>query len=91
MAAAGVTPPASLDAQLPGFSKALLGARLEEKYLCSACKNVLRRPFQAQCGHRYCSRCLAGILRCVCPWRFPTPCSPSVCPAEPLQSCSCFP
>lgn len=62
MAAASVTPPASLDAQLPGFSKALLGARLEEKYLCSACRNVLRRPFQAQCGHRYCSRCLAGIL-----------------------------
>ncbi|XP_055988963.1 TNF receptor-associated factor 2 isoform X2 [Sorex fumeus] len=62
MAVASVTPPASLDAQLPGFSKALLGTRLEEKYLCSACGNVLRRPFQAQCGHRYCSHCLASIL-----------------------------
>ncbi|XP_004613304.1 TNF receptor-associated factor 2 isoform X2 [Sorex araneus] len=62
MAVASVTPPASLDAQLPGFSKALLDARLEEKYLCSACRNVLRRPFQAQCGHRYCSHCLASIL-----------------------------
>lgn len=63
MAAAGVTPPGSLDLLQPGFSKALLGATLEDKYLCSACKNVLRRPFQAQCGHRYCSCCLASILR----------------------------
>lgn len=62
MAAAGVTPPGSLDLLQPGFSKALLGATLEDKYLCSACKNVLRRPFQAQCGHRYCSCCLASIL-----------------------------
>ncbi|XP_074218790.1 TNF receptor-associated factor 2 isoform X2 [Camelus bactrianus] len=62
MAAASVTPPGSLDLLQPGFSKALLGTRLEDKYLCSACKNVLRRPFQAQCGHRYCSCCLTSIL-----------------------------
>lgn len=63
MAAASVTPPGSLDVLQPGFSKNLLGTRLEDKYLCSACKNVLRRPFQAQCGHRYCSFCLSSILR----------------------------
>lgn len=63
MAAASVTPPGSLDVLQPGFSKTLLGTKLEDKYLCSACKNVLRRPFQAQCGHRYCSFCLSGILR----------------------------
>ncbi|XP_016042932.1 TNF receptor-associated factor 2 isoform X1 [Erinaceus europaeus] len=62
MAAASVSPPGSLDLLQPGFSKALLGTRLEDKYLCSACKNVLRRPFQAQCGHRYCSHCLTSIL-----------------------------
>ncbi|KAM7093070.1 TNF receptor-associated factor 2 isoform 2-T2 [Molossus nigricans] len=62
MAAASVTPPGSLDVLQPGFSKTLLGTKLEDKYLCSACKNVLRRPFQAQCGHRYCSFCLSGIL-----------------------------
>ncbi|XP_058158736.1 TNF receptor-associated factor 2 [Dasypus novemcinctus] len=62
MAAAGVTPPSSLDLLQPGFSRTLLGTKLEDKYLCSACKNVLRRPFQAQCGHRYCSSCLASIL-----------------------------
>lgn len=62
MAAASVTPPGSLDLLQPGFSKALLGIQLEDKYLCSACKNVLRRPFQAQCGHRYCSHCLNSIL-----------------------------
>ncbi|XP_064146786.1 TNF receptor-associated factor 2 isoform X6 [Loxodonta africana] len=62
MAAASVTPPGSLDLLQPGFSRTLLGAKLEDKYLCSACGNVLRRPVQAQCGHRYCSYCLASIL-----------------------------
>ncbi|XP_037653370.1 TNF receptor-associated factor 2 isoform X2 [Choloepus didactylus] len=62
MAAAGVSPPSSLDLLQPGFSRTLLGTKLEDKYLCSACRNVLRRPFQAQCGHRYCSSCLAAIL-----------------------------
>ncbi|KAM5299086.1 TNF receptor-associated factor 2 isoform 2-T2 [Ctenodactylus gundi] len=62
MAAASVTPPGSLDLLQPGFSKTLLGTKLEAKYLCSACRNVLRRPFQAQCGHRYCSYCLGSIL-----------------------------
>uniref|UniRef100_A0A452VEZ9 TNF receptor-associated factor n=1 Tax=Ursus maritimus TaxID=29073 RepID=A0A452VEZ9_URSMA len=62
MAAASVTPPGSLDLLQPGFSKTLLGTKPEDKYLCSACKNVLRRPFQAQCGHRYCSYCLTSIL-----------------------------
>lgn len=63
MAAASATPPSSLDLPQPGFSKTLLGTKLEDKYLCSACRNVLRRPFQAQCGHRYCSFCLSSILR----------------------------
>ncbi|XP_013362093.1 PREDICTED: TNF receptor-associated factor 2 isoform X1 [Chinchilla lanigera] len=62
MAAASVTPLGSLDLLQPGFSKTLLGTKLEAKYLCSACRNVLRRPFQAQCGHRYCSFCLSSIL-----------------------------
>ncbi|KAJ8797565.1 hypothetical protein J1605_017297 [Eschrichtius robustus] len=63
MAAASATPPGSLDLLQPGFSTTLLGTKLEDKYLCSACRNVLRRPFQAQCGHRYCSFCLSSILR----------------------------
>nr|XP_012639981.1 TNF receptor-associated factor 2 isoform X1 [Microcebus murinus] len=62
MAAASMSPPSSLDLLQPGFSKSLLGTKLEAKYLCSACRNVLRRPFQAQCGHRYCSFCLTTIL-----------------------------
>ncbi|XP_063289059.1 TNF receptor-associated factor 2 [Pelobates fuscus] len=56
------TPPASLDVSQPGFKKEILGTKLEVKYLCSDCKNILRRPFQAQCGHRYCSHCLRKIL-----------------------------
>ncbi|XP_037347886.1 TNF receptor-associated factor 2 [Talpa occidentalis] len=62
MAAASATPPGSLGPLQPGFSRALLGTPPEDKYLCSACRNVLRRPVQAQCGHRYCSHCLSSIL-----------------------------
>ena len=63
MAAANSTPPGSLDLSQPGFAKEILGTKLEVKYLCSDCRNILRRPFQAQCGHRYCSYCLKKIIR----------------------------
>lgn len=56
------SPPGSLDLNQPGFKKEILGTKLEVKYLCSECKNILRRPFQAQCGHRYCSHCLRKIV-----------------------------
>ncbi|KAM4663166.1 TNF receptor-associated factor 2 [Discoglossus pictus] len=62
MAAASLTPPGSLDPNKPGFPKEILGTKLEVKYLCSDCKNILRRPFQVQCGHRFCSYCLKKIL-----------------------------
>ncbi|KAJ6633663.1 hypothetical protein lerEdw1_014333 [Lerista edwardsae] len=62
MAAANSTPPGSLDVNQPGFPKQILGTELEVKYLCSECRNILRRPFQAQCGHRYCSYCLKKII-----------------------------
>uniref|UniRef100_A0A8D3DM11 TNF receptor-associated factor n=1 Tax=Scophthalmus maximus TaxID=52904 RepID=A0A8D3DM11_SCOMX len=41
----------------PGFPKKILGNKLEDKHLCNCCHNILRRPFQAQCGHRFCSYC----------------------------------
>ncbi|XP_071981507.1 TNF receptor-associated factor 2 [Engystomops pustulosus] len=65
MASAAVSissPPGSLDSNQPGFNKEILGTKLEVKYLCSDCKNILRRPFQAQCGHRYCSYCLRKLI-----------------------------
>ncbi|XP_063172601.1 TNF receptor-associated factor 2 isoform X2 [Candoia aspera] len=62
MASANSTPPGSLDVNQPGFPKEILGTELVGKYLCSECRNILRRPFQAQCGHRYCSYCLKKIL-----------------------------
>uniref|UniRef100_A0A8C5QNV2 TNF receptor-associated factor n=1 Tax=Leptobrachium leishanense TaxID=445787 RepID=A0A8C5QNV2_9ANUR len=61
-AASTCTPPISLDVNQPGFKREILGTKLEVKYLCSDCKNILRRPFQAQCGHRYCTYCLRKIL-----------------------------
>ncbi|XP_032993440.1 TNF receptor-associated factor 2 [Lacerta agilis] len=62
MAAGSCTPPGSLDAARPGFPKEILRAELEGKYLCSECEDLLRRPFQAQCGHRYCSYCLKNLI-----------------------------
>lgn len=56
------SPPGSLEINQSGFKKEILGAKLEVKYLCSECKNILRRPFQAQCGHRYCSHCLRKLV-----------------------------
>lgn len=63
MAAANLTPPSSLEVNKLGFPKEILGTELEGKYLCTECGNILRRPFQAQCGHRYCSSCLKKIIR----------------------------
>ncbi|NWU27417.1 TRAF2 factor, partial [Dyaphorophyia castanea] len=34
-----------------------------QKYLCSNCNNILKKALQTLCGHRYCSACLAWILR----------------------------
>ncbi|XP_060613294.2 TNF receptor-associated factor 2 isoform X2 [Anolis sagrei] len=59
---ANVTPPGSLDEDQVGFPKEILGTELEGKYLCSECGNILRRPFQAQCGHRYCASCLQRLI-----------------------------
>ncbi|NXC37099.1 TRAF2 factor, partial [Campylorhamphus procurvoides] len=33
------------------------------KYLCSNCNNILKKALQTLCGHRYCSACLAWIVR----------------------------
>nr|XP_041575562.1 TNF receptor-associated factor 1 isoform X3 [Taeniopygia guttata] len=33
------------------------------KFLCSNCNNILKKALQTLCGHRYCSACLAWILR----------------------------
>ncbi|NWQ60018.1 TRAF2 factor, partial [Neopipo cinnamomea] len=34
-----------------------------QKYLCSNCNNILKKALQTLCGHRYCSACLAWIVR----------------------------
>ncbi|XP_069465869.1 TNF receptor-associated factor 2 isoform X4 [Ambystoma mexicanum] len=62
MAAANPLPPGSLNSNKPGFAKEILGTVLEGKYICSDCRNILRKPYQAQCGHRYCSYCLKRLI-----------------------------
>ncbi|MBN3287476.1 TRAF2 factor, partial [Polyodon spathula] len=59
----------SLDSSLPGFILTILGTSLEPKYLCRECSRILRKPVQAQCGHRFCSFCYnkltsSGPQRC---------------------------
>ncbi|XP_077478995.1 TNF receptor-associated factor 2-like isoform X2 [Stigmatopora argus] len=57
MAAQDPSPPSSMESNKPGYPKKILGNKLEDKHLCKCCHNILRRPFQAQCGHRFCSYC----------------------------------
>ncbi|KAG5272965.1 hypothetical protein AALO_G00171220 [Alosa alosa] len=57
MATQEPSPPSSMESNKPGFPKKILANTLEDKHLCNCCHNILRRPFQAQCGHRFCSYC----------------------------------
>ncbi|XP_075903184.1 TNF receptor-associated factor 2 isoform X2 [Nelusetta ayraudi] len=57
MAAHEPSPPSSLEGNKPGFSKKILANSHEIKHLCNSCQKILRRPLQAQCGHRFCSFC----------------------------------
>ncbi|XP_060927989.1 TNF receptor-associated factor 2-like [Limanda limanda] len=62
MAAQEPSPPSSLEGVRPGFPKKILANSLEDKHLCNSCHKVLRRPLQAQCGHRFCSFCFNKIV-----------------------------
>ncbi|KAF3701997.1 TNF receptor-associated factor 2 [Channa argus] len=42
---------------LPGIPLSVLSVPMENKYKCQQCLQVLRRPVQAQCGHRFCVHC----------------------------------
>uniref|UniRef100_A0A6Q2Y638 TNF receptor-associated factor n=1 Tax=Esox lucius TaxID=8010 RepID=A0A6Q2Y638_ESOLU len=57
------SPPSSMESNKPGFPKKILANKLEDKHLCNCCQNLLRRPFQAQCGHRFCSYCFNRTVR----------------------------
>ncbi|KAK6313392.1 hypothetical protein J4Q44_G00167390 [Coregonus suidteri] len=62
MAAQEPSPPSSLEGNKPGFPKKILANNLEEKHLCNYCLKILRRPLQAQCGHRFCLFCFNKIV-----------------------------
>ncbi|KAF7641890.1 hypothetical protein LDENG_00269240 [Lucifuga dentata] len=62
MAAQEPSPPSSLEGNKPGFPKKILANNLEDKHLCNSCQKILRRPLQAQCGHRFCSFCFNKIV-----------------------------
>ncbi|XP_067825861.1 TNF receptor-associated factor 1 [Heptranchias perlo] len=50
--------------ELPsGFPQNICDDVPEEKYLCSFCKNVLKKAYQTLCGHRYCWACVEWIVK----------------------------
>ncbi|KAM8872716.1 TNF receptor-associated factor 2 isoform 1-T2 [Synchiropus picturatus] len=54
---------------LPGINPLVLSVQMENKYKCQQCLQVLRKPVQAQCGHRFCVHCFrlltsAGPIPC---------------------------
>ncbi|KAM9735132.1 TNF receptor-associated factor 2 isoform 1-T3 [Menidia menidia] len=53
----------SLDCQssLPGIPLSVLSVPMENKYKCQQCLQVLRKPVQAQCGHRFCVHCFKQL------------------------------
>ncbi|KAM3599122.1 uncharacterized protein V6R79_000390 [Siganus canaliculatus] len=53
----------SLDcpASLPGIPLSVLSVPMENKYKCQQCQQVLRKPVQAQCGHRFCVHCFKQL------------------------------
>lgn len=77
--------PSSLDSTLPGISRDVLSVSMEPKYQCQQCKEILRKPYQAQCGHRFCVFCFKQLTRYPgllphalhsfppSPWKFPNP------------------
>lgn len=77
--------PSSLDSTLPGICRDVLSVSMESKYQCQQCKEILRKPYQAQCGHRFCVFCFKQLTRYPgllphalhyfppTPWKFPNP------------------
>uniref|UniRef100_H3C931 TNF receptor-associated factor n=1 Tax=Tetraodon nigroviridis TaxID=99883 RepID=H3C931_TETNG len=46
---------------LPGIPLSVLSVPMENKYKCQQCLQVLRKPVQAQCGHRFCVHCFREL------------------------------
>ncbi|XP_075942829.1 TNF receptor-associated factor 2 [Anarhichas minor] len=49
---------------LPGIPLSVLSVPMENKYKCQQCLQVLRKPVQAQCGHRFCVHCFKQLTSC---------------------------
>ncbi|XP_019626158.1 PREDICTED: TNF receptor-associated factor 2-like [Branchiostoma belcheri] len=54
---------------MPGYPLEIFDIKVQDKYLCSACRLALREPLQTYCGHRYCKSCLDEIFRYAFPDR----------------------
>ncbi|XP_048855485.1 TNF receptor-associated factor 2-like isoform X1 [Brienomyrus brachyistius] len=51
----------SPDSSMRGIPQSVLMVSMETKYQCQHCDGVLRVPFQARCGHRFCGNCFREL------------------------------
>ncbi|XP_018600343.1 TNF receptor-associated factor 2 [Scleropages formosus] len=58
---ARVSPAPDPDPAPVGMPQQILAVPMQSKYQCQQCHELLRRPVQALCGHRFCVRCLAQL------------------------------
>ncbi|CAF1265849.1 unnamed protein product [Didymodactylos carnosus] len=35
---------------------------VDDRYICGICKKLFIEPLSAGCGHRYCKRCVEGLI-----------------------------
>ena len=46
-----------------GYSLSILSKRyLKKKFICTYCEHIMKNPYQASCGHRYCKSCIDYIM-----------------------------
>ena len=63
------TPSSTSSLSIKGYPRQILGlapVEIDPNYLCGHCKELLRDPVQASCGHRFCQICLHKLIKGLC-------------------------
>ena len=59
------SPSSTSSSSVTGYPRQILGlapVEIDPNYLCGHCKELLRDPVQASCGHRFCQICLHKLI-----------------------------
>lgn len=46
-----------------GYNRDVFDSGFDTKFLCNYCGNILRVPYQNECGHRFCRACITELFR----------------------------